>query len=53
MKPAMWRRITMEDSAWRFNRYAERAREAERDAPSTPSADEPEFDPDDEKNWAP
>lgn len=28
-KRATWRRITMEDSAWRFNRYAERAREAE------------------------
>ena len=25
-KRATWRRITMEDSAWRFNRYAERAR---------------------------
>jgi hypothetical protein len=39
----------MEDSAWRFNRYAERAREAE----PPPSAAEPELDPDDEKNWAP
>jgi predicted Fe-S protein YdhL (DUF1289 family) len=27
-KRVTWRRITMEDSAWRFNRYAERAREA-------------------------
>ena len=27
-KRATWRRITMEDTAWRFNRYAERAREA-------------------------
>jgi len=53
-KRATWRRITMEDSAWRFNRYAERAREAEREPSSPPpSADEPEFDPDDEKNWAP
>ncbi len=26
-KRATWRRITMESSAWRFNRYAERARE--------------------------
>jgi predicted Fe-S protein YdhL (DUF1289 family) len=26
-KRATWRRITMEASAWRFNRYAERARE--------------------------
>jgi uncharacterized protein len=28
-KRATWRRITMQDKAWRFNRYAERAREAE------------------------
>ena len=27
-KRATWRRITMEDSAWRFNKYAERAHEA-------------------------
>ena len=26
-KRATWRRITMESTAWRFNRYAERARE--------------------------
>ena len=26
-KRAVWRRITMEDTAWRFNRYAERALE--------------------------
>lgn len=26
-KRASWRRITMESTAWRFNRYAERARE--------------------------
>jgi predicted Fe-S protein YdhL (DUF1289 family) len=26
-KRATWRRITLESSAWRFNRYAERARE--------------------------
>jgi predicted Fe-S protein YdhL (DUF1289 family) len=26
-KRATWRRITLENSAWRFNRYAERARE--------------------------
>ena len=26
-KRATWRRITMQDRAWRFNRYAERARE--------------------------
>ena len=27
-KRQTWRRITMEDKAWRFNTYAERAREA-------------------------
>ena len=27
-KRSVWRRITMENKAWRFNRYAERAREA-------------------------
>ena len=27
-KRAVWRRITMESTAWRFNRYAERARNA-------------------------
>jgi uncharacterized protein len=27
-KRAVWRRITMAGTAWRFNRYAERAREA-------------------------
>jgi predicted Fe-S protein YdhL (DUF1289 family) len=27
-KRATWRRITMQGSAWRFNRYAERAQEA-------------------------
>ena len=27
-KRAVWRRITMEGTAWRFNRYSERAREA-------------------------
>ena len=29
-KRVTWRRITMEDSAWRFNTYAERARETPR-----------------------
>lgn len=28
-KRAVWRRITQEGTAWRFNRYAERAREAD------------------------
>jgi hypothetical protein len=27
-KRAVWRRITLEGTAWRFNRYAERARQA-------------------------
>ena len=27
-KRATWRRITLHDTAWRFNKYAERAREA-------------------------
>jgi uncharacterized protein len=27
-KRLVWRRITQENTAWRFNRYAERAREA-------------------------
>jgi len=29
-KRVTWRRITMEDTAWRFNTYAERARETRR-----------------------
>ena len=28
-KRVSWRRITIEDDAWRFNRYAERARESQ------------------------
>ena len=31
-KRSTWRRITMEDTAWRFNRYAERAAEGRADA---------------------
>jgi hypothetical protein len=27
-KRAVWRRITLQATAWRFNRYAERARSA-------------------------
>ena len=41
-KRATWRRITMEGSAWRFNRYAERAKEAARNPdgpPMPPTAD--------------
>ncbi|HSV71119.1 MAG TPA: DUF3717 domain-containing protein [Methylibium sp.] len=41
-KRSCWRRITMEGTAWRFNRYAERAREAAdaaaAQAPLTPPA---------------
>ena len=37
-KRGTWRRITMEDTAWRFNRYAERARETERAAPPDATA---------------
>ena len=35
-KRAVWRRITREGTAWRFNRYAERAAEGPR-APALPS----------------
>jgi predicted Fe-S protein YdhL (DUF1289 family) len=37
-KRGTWRRITMEDTAWRFNKYAERAREAEQVWPDDDSA---------------
>lgn len=40
-KRATWRRITIESSAWRFNRYSERAAERRgqaAEAPITPSA---------------
>ena len=33
-KRAVWRRITAEGTAWRFNRYADRAREAPAPGPS-------------------
>jgi len=38
-KRSTWRRITMEGTAWRFNKYAERAREgsAPREAPAPPN----------------
>ncbi|TDM04881.1 MAG: Fe-S protein [Ideonella sp. MAG2] len=39
-KRQVWRRITLEAKAWRFNRYAERAREdatAQRDSPPDPN----------------
>jgi len=53
-KRVTWRRIAMEDTAWRFNRYAERAREVREENASAPAAEAgSEFDPDDEKNWAP
>ena len=32
-KRVTWHRITMDNTAWRFNRYAERAREAKAAAP--------------------
>ncbi len=35
-KRATWRRITMEDTAWRFNRYAERAHETDRAGAALP-----------------
>ena len=37
-KRAVWRRITMEGTAWRFNRYAERARPAPGAEPAAPTA---------------
>ena len=36
-KRAVWRRITQEGRAWRFNRYAERARQATAAEPPDPS----------------
>jgi hypothetical protein len=39
-KRASWRRITMEGSAWRFNRYAERAREGAAPATTRDAVDE-------------
>jgi len=39
-KRAVWRRITMQGTAWRFNRYAERARRATgEDHPAAPARD--------------
>ncbi len=48
-KRGTWRRITMEDQAWRFNRYAERALDGGRvaaadtsnDVPTEPAGDQP------------
>ena len=37
-KRAVWRRITMEDTAWRFNRYAERALEPRAPGDDAPAA---------------
>jgi hypothetical protein len=37
-KRAVWRRITMEGTAWRFNRYAERARSSDGAADASPPA---------------
>ena len=33
-KRVTWRRITMDGTAWRFNKYAERARETTAPAPA-------------------
>jgi len=47
-KRAVWRRITLEATAWRFNRYAERAREAtgsDHPGPQAFSRGEPEAGP--------
>jgi uncharacterized protein len=38
-KRGTWRRITMEGTAWRFNRYAERAREAQVNAATVNTQD--------------
>jgi predicted Fe-S protein YdhL (DUF1289 family) len=40
-KRAIWHRITMEGSSWRFNRYAERAAEDRRSAKSAADAQVP------------
>jgi predicted Fe-S protein YdhL (DUF1289 family) len=42
-KRATWRRITMESTAWRFNRYAERAREGQvaEDAATSGAGEQP------------
>jgi predicted Fe-S protein YdhL (DUF1289 family) len=45
-KRSVWRRITMDGTAWRFNRYAERAREAT-------GIDHPQSWPGDASNAAP
>ena len=37
-KRGTWRRITLDGSAWRFNKYAERAAEGARPAPVAPDA---------------
>ena len=39
-KRIAWRRITMENTAWRFNKYAERAREKDRAAGAATPAPE-------------
>ena len=39
-KRATWRRITMDGTAWRFNRYAERAHEAPPRAADAPGSDD-------------
>lgn len=46
-KRAVWRRITQEGSAWRFNRYAERAAERGRDAGAAAADDPGDLNPPD------
>jgi uncharacterized protein len=44
-KRSTWRRITREGTAWRFNRYAERARRATGDDHPDPSSLTPPTEP--------
>lgn len=39
-KRAVWRRITLDGSAWRFNRYAERAQQTATRSSAGPAADQ-------------
>ena len=38
-KRATWRRITLEATAWRFGRYADRALEKKEEPPALPAAE--------------
>ncbi len=46
-KRSTWRRITMESTAWRFNRYAERAREGKVVVDGVPAGQDTEQGPTD------